>query len=96
MLAKAVASSNQINFIAIKGPEILSKWVGESERAVREIFRKARQAAPALIFIVFFSPFSQVLFCLLTETLGVHFERTKLMRLEAVAEEEETIQWIEC
>jgi transitional endoplasmic reticulum ATPase len=51
MLAKAVATESQANFISIKGPEFLSKWVGESEKAVRETFRKARQAAPAVIFL---------------------------------------------
>ncbi|NYT01260.1 MAG: CDC48 family AAA ATPase [Methanosarcinales archaeon] len=50
MIARAVATESNLNFIAIKGPELLSKWVGESERAVREVFRKARQAAPSLIF----------------------------------------------
>ncbi len=50
MLAKAVANESEANFISIKGPELLSKWVGESEKAIREIFRKARQAAPAIIF----------------------------------------------
>jgi transitional endoplasmic reticulum ATPase len=50
LLAKAIANESQSNFIAIKGPEIFSKWVGESERAVREIFRKARQAAPSIIY----------------------------------------------
>ncbi|UCC19987.1 MAG: CDC48 family AAA ATPase [Promethearchaeota archaeon] len=50
LLAKAIATESQSNFIAIKGPEIYSKWVGESERAVREIFRKARQAAPSIIY----------------------------------------------
>ena len=50
LLAKAVANESEANFISIKGPEILSKWVGESERAVREVFRKAKQAAPAIIF----------------------------------------------
>src|SRR5512136_611547 len=50
MLAKAVATESQANFISIKGPEFLSKWVGESEKAVRETFRKARQAAPSVIF----------------------------------------------
>jgi transitional endoplasmic reticulum ATPase len=50
MLAKAVATESEANFISIKGPELLSKWVGESEKAVREIFKKARQAAPAIIF----------------------------------------------
>ena len=49
-MAKAVASETQANFISIKGPELLSKWVGESEKGIREIFRKARQAAPAIIF----------------------------------------------
>jgi len=50
LLAKAVATESEANFISIKGPEFLSKWVGESEKAVREIFRKARQAAPCIIF----------------------------------------------
>jgi len=50
LLVRALATESNINFISVKGPELLSKWVGESERAVREIFRKARQAAPALIF----------------------------------------------
>ncbi len=50
LLAKAVATESGANFIAIKGPEILSKWVGESEKAIREIFRRARQVAPAIIF----------------------------------------------
>jgi transitional endoplasmic reticulum ATPase len=51
LLAKAVATESQSNFIAVKGPELLSKWVGESEKAVREIFRKARQASPCVIFL---------------------------------------------
>jgi transitional endoplasmic reticulum ATPase len=50
MLAKAVATESEANFISIKGPEFLSKWVGESEKAVRETFRKAKQAAPCIIF----------------------------------------------
>ncbi|MEM1654742.1 MAG: CDC48 family AAA ATPase [Nitrososphaerota archaeon] len=50
MLAKAVATEAEANFISVKGPEIFNKWVGESEKAVREIFRKARQAAPCIIF----------------------------------------------
>jgi transitional endoplasmic reticulum ATPase len=50
LLAKAVANESEANFISIKGPELLSKWVGESEKGVREIFRKARQAAPCIIF----------------------------------------------
>ena len=50
LLAKAVATESEANFIAVKGPEILSKWVGESEKAIREIFSKARQAAPCIIF----------------------------------------------
>ncbi|MFH1055270.1 MAG: CDC48 family AAA ATPase [Candidatus Altiarchaeota archaeon] len=50
MLAKAVATESEANFIAVKGPELLSKWVGESEKAVREIFKKARQTAPTIIF----------------------------------------------
>jgi len=50
LLAKALAHETEINFIAVKGPEFLSKWVGESEKAVRETFRKARSAAPCIIF----------------------------------------------
>jgi transitional endoplasmic reticulum ATPase len=50
LLGKAVATESAANFITIKGPEIFSKWVGESEKAVREVFRKARMAAPAVIF----------------------------------------------
>ena len=50
LIAKAVAHESGANFIAIKGPELLSKWVGESEKAVRDIFKKARQVAPSIIF----------------------------------------------
>ena len=50
MLAKAVANESKSNFILVKGPQLLSKWVGESEKAVREIFKKARQVAPTIIF----------------------------------------------
>ncbi|MEA3515469.1 MAG: CDC48 family AAA ATPase [Nanoarchaeota archaeon] len=50
LLAKAVAKESESNFILVKGPEMLSKWVGESEKAVREIFKKARQTAPTIIF----------------------------------------------
>ena len=50
LLAKAVANESDSNFIAVKGPELLSKWVGESEKGVREVFRKARQTAPTIIF----------------------------------------------
>jgi transitional endoplasmic reticulum ATPase len=50
LMAKATANESEANFISIKGPELLSKWVGESEKGVREIFRKARQAAPCIIF----------------------------------------------
>jgi transitional endoplasmic reticulum ATPase len=51
LLAKAVASQTQVNFISVKGPSLLSKYVGESERGVREVFRKAKQAAPCIVFI---------------------------------------------
>jgi len=51
MLARAVATESQANFISIKGPEFLSKWVGESEKAVRDTFRRARQAAPSVVFL---------------------------------------------
>lgn len=50
LLAKAVANESEVNFISVKGPSLLSKYVGESERAVREVFRKARQAAPCVLF----------------------------------------------
>ena len=50
LLAKAAANESECNFISVKGPELLSKWVGESEKGVREIFRKARQAAPSIVF----------------------------------------------
>ncbi|XP_076252760.1 ATPase family gene 2 protein homolog A isoform X2 [Rhynchophorus ferrugineus] len=50
MIAKALASESGLNFLSIKGPELFSKWVGESERAIREVFRKARQVAPSVIF----------------------------------------------
>jgi len=50
LLAKAIATESEANFIPVRGPEIFSKWVGESERAIREIFRRARQAAPAIVF----------------------------------------------
>ncbi len=50
LLAKAVATETEANFISVKGPELLSKWVGESEKGIRETFRKARQAAPCIIF----------------------------------------------
>ncbi|MFH0986955.1 MAG: CDC48 family AAA ATPase [Candidatus Micrarchaeota archaeon] len=50
LLAKAVATEAEANFISIRGPELLSKWVGESEKGVRETFRKARQAAPTIVF----------------------------------------------
>ena len=48
LLAKAVASESEANFISVKGPELLSKWVGESEKGVREIFRKAKQTSPKI------------------------------------------------
>ncbi len=50
LLAKAVATESKANFISVKGPEMLSKWVGESEKAIREVFKKARQTAPTIIF----------------------------------------------
>lgn len=50
LLAKAVANESDANFISVKGPELLSKWVGDSEKGIREVFRKARQTAPTVIF----------------------------------------------
>ncbi len=51
MIAKAVANESGVNFISIKGPQVYSKWVGESEKAIREVFRKAKQVSPCIIFI---------------------------------------------
>ncbi|MEM4160694.1 MAG: CDC48 family AAA ATPase [Thermoplasmata archaeon] len=50
LIAKAVATESEANFISVKGPELISKWVGESEKAIREVFKKARQVAPCIIF----------------------------------------------
>jgi len=50
LIAKAVATESQSNFISVKGPALMSKWVGESEKGMREIFQKARQAAPCIVF----------------------------------------------
>ena len=50
LLAKAVATQSEANFVSVRGPELLSKWVGESERGIREIFRRARQASPCVVF----------------------------------------------
>ncbi len=51
LLAKAVATESEANFISVKGPEVMSKWVGESEKAIREIFKKAKQSAPCVVFL---------------------------------------------
>lgn len=51
LIAKAIANEAKANFISIKGPEMVSKWVGESERAVREVFKKAKQSSPSIIFL---------------------------------------------
>ena len=50
LLAKAIATESEANFISIKGPEVFNKWVGESEKAIREVFRKARTAAPSIVY----------------------------------------------
>ena len=50
LMAKAVATQSEANFVSVRGPELLSKWVGESERGIREIFKRARQSAPCVIF----------------------------------------------
>ncbi len=60
LLAKAIASEAQANFISIKGPELISKWVGESERAIREIFKKAKQSSPSIIFLDEFESIASV------------------------------------
>lgn len=59
LLAKAVACNSEANFISIKGPELLSKWVGESEKGIREVFRKAKQASPCIIFFDEFDSIAQ-------------------------------------
>ena len=51
LIAKAIANEAKANFISVKGPEMISKWVGESERGIREVFKKAKQAAPSIIFL---------------------------------------------
>ncbi len=60
LLAKAVANEADANFIAVKGPELISKWVGESEKHIRDIFKKARQLAPSIIFFDEFDSISKV------------------------------------
>jgi len=60
MLAKAVATESEANFIAIKGPELLSMWIGETEKGIREIFRKARQSSPCIIFFDEFDAIASV------------------------------------
>jgi AAA family ATPase len=50
MVAKAIATESKLNFIAIKGPELFSKYVGDSEKAIREVFRKARLCSPSIVF----------------------------------------------
>lgn len=50
MIAKAIATESKLNFLAVKGPELFSKYVGDSEKALREVFRRARLCAPAVIF----------------------------------------------
>lgn len=52
LIAKALATEGGLNFIAVKGPEVFNKYVGESEKAIREVFRKARAAAPSIVFLV--------------------------------------------
>lgn len=52
LIAKALATEGGLNFIAVKGPEVFNKYVGESEKAIRDLFRKARAAAPSIIFLV--------------------------------------------
>ncbi|MCF7862155.1 CDC48 family AAA ATPase [Candidatus Woesearchaeota archaeon] len=60
LLAKAIANEVDANFISIKGPELISKWVGESEKQIREIFKKARQVAPTIIFFDEFDSISKI------------------------------------
>lgn len=60
LLAKAIATESEANFISVKGPELVSKWVGESEKAIREIFKKAKQVAPTVIFFDEFDSIASV------------------------------------
>ena len=60
LLAKAVANESEANFVSVKGPEVMSMWVGESEKAIREIFKKAKQASPAIIFFDEFDAIAHV------------------------------------
>jgi transitional endoplasmic reticulum ATPase len=60
LLAKAIATKSEANFISVKGPELVSKWVGESEKAIREIFKKAKQVAPSIIFFDEFDSIASV------------------------------------
>lgn len=60
LLAKAIATESDANFISVKGPELVSKWVGESEKAVREIFKKAKQVSPTVIFFDEFDSIAQI------------------------------------
>ena len=60
LLAKAIATESEANFISVKGPELISKWVGESEKAIREIFKKAKQVSPTVIFFDEFDSIAQV------------------------------------
>lgn len=64
LLAKAVASESNLNFMAIKGPEIFSKWVGDSEKAIQSVFKRARLSAPSVIFIVPHVKITPLTFCL--------------------------------
>jgi len=68
LIAKAVANEANANFISIKGPELVSKWVGESEKHIREIFKKARQVAPAIIFFDEFDSISKMRGMSMTDT----------------------------
>jgi AAA family ATPase len=52
LIAKALATEAGLNFIAVKGPELFSKWVGESEKAIQQVFKKARAASPSIVFFV--------------------------------------------
>ncbi len=78
LLAKAVANESGVNFLSVKGPELLTQFVGESERAVREVFRKARMAAPCIVF------FDEV-DALLSARIGTHRGQSRRARDGAVS-----------
>lgn len=90
LLAKAVATESNANFISVKGPELVSKWVGESEKHVREIFKKARQVAPCIIFFDEFDSISRMRGTSLNDS-GDKIMNQMLTELDGVEELEKVV-----